>query len=91
MILTYSKRAVDGENTAIRISMNGLLRASRKRMLVDKTEGNRYSAMCIIVHSECVAFATNLGGTADYFQSVPYFVGWIFLFLRRNNYDSQQC
>ena len=88
MILTCSKRAVDGENTAIRISMNGLLRAIR---YVGATEGNRYSAMCIIVHSECVAFATNLGGTADYFQSVPYFVGWIFYFLRRNDYDSQQC
>jgi hypothetical protein len=71
LVLTYSKRVVDGENTAIRISMNGLLRAIRH---VGATEGNRYSAMCMTVHSECVVYTTKLGGTADYFQSVPYFL-----------------
>ena len=50
--------------------MNGLLRANR---YVGATEGNRYSAECMKVHGECVVLATNLGGTADYLQSVPRF------------------
>ena len=82
MILTYSKRAVDGENTAIRISMNGLLRASRKRMLVDKTEGNRYNAKCIFVHDEC-AFQMRIWVVPQIIFSLSHiFVGWIFYFFK---------
>ena len=58
--------------------MNGLLRAIR---YVGATEGNRYSAECIFVHGECVAFATNLGGTAD-FTVCPKVLGWIFYFFK---------
>ena len=77
MISSYFQRAVGGENTAIRISMNGLLRAIR---YVGATEGNRYSAKCMKVHGECVSFDTNLGGTADFSVCPIFFVGWIFYF-----------
>ena len=53
-------------------STNGLLRAIR---YVGATEGNRYSAMCMNVHGECVSYDTNLGGTADFTVCPISFVG----------------
>ena len=75
MIQAHSKRVVDGENTTMRASMNGLLRAIR---YVGATEGNRYSAECMKVHSECAFYNANLGGTADFSVCPIFWDGLLF-------------
>ncbi len=59
-------------------SMNGLLRASRT--LVGATEGNRYSAKCMIVHCECVALL-RIWVVPQILQSVPCIWDGLLIFL----------
>lgn len=78
MIFIRFKRAADGVNAVTKASMNGLLRANR---YVGATVGNRYSAECMIVHSES-AFLVRIWVVPQIFTVCPNVLGQILFFIK---------